>query len=199
MAVSGCDRSLSRRPRNKSVAQVSAAPARPLTILARLLRARAVVLSVCFGFAIVTRLWGIDLTVTADEGYWMQRTLRFGAALDREDLRGTFRSGHPGVTVMWVGLVGMGPERARPLSTDRYRHFYPLERAPSYAAALASTRLAIALAASGLISLAIGLAWRLLGAGSALVGGWLLLFDPYTVGMTRLLHVDALLGPLMTV
>ena len=52
---------------------------------------------------------------------------------------------------------------------------------------------------SALVTLAVVLAWRLLGLGPALAGGALLVLDPYVVGMTRLLHVDALLAPLMTV
>ena len=160
---------------------------------------RALLLGACFGLAFLVRLVGLDVTATADEGLWMQRTLRFGAALEQGDLSGTFRIGHPGVTVMWTGLLGMGRDRARALSADRYARYDPLERAPAYAATFAAARLAIALVAAGLVTLAIGLAWRLLGAGPALLGGGLLLFDPFVVGMTRLLHVDALLGPLMTV
>jgi hypothetical protein len=167
--------------------------------LTRLLCHPGVVLSVCLGIAILTRVVGLDQTVTADEGFWMQRTLRFGAALERGDLESTFRSGHPGVTVMWTGLVGMGSDRAQALIPTRYLQFYVLEHAPSYRETFAAARLAIALLTAGLITAAIGLAWRLLGAGPALVGGWLLLFDPFTTGVTRLLHVDALLAPLMVV
>ena len=71
-----------------------------------------VVLAVaCFVVALVPRLAGLESYLTSDEGYWMQRTLRFGAALARGDLNATYRSGHPGVTVTWVGLLGVGPER----------------------------------------------------------------------------------------
>jgi hypothetical protein len=78
---------------------------------AHLLRTRAVLLGVYFAITVVTRLWWIDLVVTADEGYWMQRTIRFGAALARGDFDQTYRIGHPGVTVIWIGLAGVGAER----------------------------------------------------------------------------------------
>jgi hypothetical protein len=43
------------------------------------------------------------------------------------------------------------------------------------------------------------LSWRLLGPIPASIGSALLALDPYVVGMTRLLHVDALLAPLMAI
>ena len=52
--------------------------------------------------------------------------------------------------------------------------------------------------AAGLFGLAVVLAGRLLGP-PGLLGGALLAADPYTVGMTRLLHVDALLTPFLLV
>ena len=57
---------------------------------------------------------------------------------------------------------------------------------------------AVAVVAAGLIALAVVLAGRLLGP-AGLLGGALVALDPYTIGMTRLLHVDALLTPLLLV
>ena len=64
--------------------------------------------------ALLPRLIELRPTYTSDEAYWMQRTVRFGAALARGDLAQTYRSGHPGVTTMWVGLLGIGPQRLEP-------------------------------------------------------------------------------------
>ena len=58
----------------------------------------------------------------------MQRSVRFGAALARGDLASTFRAGHPGVTVMWTGLVGIGPERLAPFLPERFAQYSVLER-----------------------------------------------------------------------
>src|SRR3712207_3539854 len=73
------------------------------------------ILIVAYAVALLVRLINLDLAITADEGYWMQRGVRFAAALGRGDLPSTYRSGPPGVTVMWVGSLGMGPRRLEPL------------------------------------------------------------------------------------
>src|SRR5215217_3666270 len=77
------------------------------------------------------RLDGLDRVATADEGYWMRRTVRFWAALARGDPASTYRAGHPGVTVMWAGLAGIGPARLTPFLPERSIRFEPLEWAPS--------------------------------------------------------------------
>lgn len=152
-----------------------------------------------FVLSLGLRLAGLDLYSTTDEGYWMQRTVRFGAALARGDLASTYRAGHPGVSVMWAGLIGIGPERLAAYLPERFVQHDVLERSPGYLEALSAARRAVAVLTSGLIAVAVVLAWRLLGSGPALTGGVLLVLDPYVIGMTRLLHVDALLAPLMTV
>lgn len=158
-----------------------------------------VMLGVCLSAALLLRFIALDTTVTADEGYWMHRAVRFGAALTRGDHESTFRSGHPGVTVMWAGLLGIGPARLEPYLPDRYVQSAVLEGAPGYWEAFWSARYASTLFASLLLTVAVGLSWKLLGPGPGAAGGLLLLLDPYVVGMSRLLHVDALLAPLMTV
>lgn len=152
-----------------------------------------------FAISFGVRLAELDRTVTADEGYWMQRSIRFGAALARFDPASTLRAGHPGVTVMWTGLLGMGAEQASGYFGSRYAAYEILQRAPDYLDLLSSARRAVALVVAVLIAASVLLAWRLLGGGPAVVGGAILTLDPYLIGMTRLLHVDALLAPLMTV
>ena len=161
--------------------------------------APAVVAVLVFALSLGIRLAGLDLYSTTDEGYWMQRTVRFGAALARGDLASTYRAGHPGVSVMWTGLLGIGPERLAVYLPERFVQHDALERSPGYLEAFSAARRAIAVLTSALVALAVLLAWRLLGTGPALAGGAFLVLDPYVVGMTRLLHVDALLAPLMTV
>jgi hypothetical protein len=163
------------------------------------LAAPAVVAALAFVLSLGLRLANLDLYSTTDEGYWMQRSIRFGAALVRGDLTSTYRAGHPGVSVMWTGIIGIGPERLAPFLPERFTRYELLERAPGYLEAFSAARRAVAVLTSALIALAVILAWRLLGIGPALAGGTLLVLDPYVVGMTRLLHVDALLAPLMTV
>jgi hypothetical protein len=155
------------------------------------------VLTVCLGLALATRAFGMTTTVTADEGYWMQRTVRFAAALARGDLDATFRSGHPGVSVIWVGALGIGPSRLAQFIPDEYVQYPVLERAPFYLESFGAARYAMVLANAAIAAGIVGLAWKLLGAGAGLAGGLVFLLDPYLIGMSRLLHVDALLAPLM--
>ncbi|MFN0073280.1 MAG: ArnT family glycosyltransferase [Chloroflexota bacterium] len=149
--------------------------------------------------ALVPRLLELRPTVTSDEGYWMQRTVRFGAALARGDLGQTYRSGHPGVTTMWVGLLGIGPERLTPFLPTRFTNYVTLQKHPMYLEAFFSARRAVAVTTALLLVGAAALAWRLLGPGPALMGGALIALDPYQVGSSQLLHVDTLLAPLMLV
>lgn len=145
------------------------------------------------------RLDGLERYSTTDEAYWIQRTIRFGAALARGDLASTFRAGHPGVTVMWTGLLGIGPGRLAPFLPERFTRYTVLERHPDYPAAFTAARKAVAVVAALLVTATVGLSWRLVGAGPALTGAVVLALDPYVVGVTRLLHVDALLAPLVAV
>jgi hypothetical protein len=149
--------------------------------------------------AVMTRIIGLDLVLTTDEGHWIQRTVRFGAALERGDLASTLRAGHPGVTVTWIGLLGLGPTRLQPLLATRFIDEALLQRADGYLEALSAARFAIALVTAVLVVICGWLTWRLLGPGPGLLGGLLLVLDPYVIGSTRLLHVDALLAPLMAV
>ena len=70
--------------------------------------APAVVAALVFAVSLGLRLADLDLYSTTDEGYWMQRSVRFGAALARGDLASTYRAGHPGVSVMWAGVIAYG-------------------------------------------------------------------------------------------
>jgi hypothetical protein len=166
--------------------------------LARLAREPMVLAALCVFLGLWARLYGLNLAYTSDEGYWLQRTVRFGDALLTGDFAATFRSGHPGVTVMWIGLLGIGPERVRAYAGEQSVSAPALESAPGARRLMSAARTAVALLTAGLFGLAVMLAGRLLGA-PGLFGGALLAADPYTVGMTRLLHVDALLTPLLLV
>lgn len=159
--------------------------------------ASVLVIVAVFVLALCPRLVELERTITSDEGYWMQRTLRFGAALSRGDFLSTYRSGHPGVTTMWVGLLGVGPERLETLKSPDLINHVRLERHPLYLETLMAARRAMVVAGAALISLVALLTWRLLGPGPALVGGSLLALDPYLVGSAQLLHVDTLLPTIM--
>jgi 4-amino-4-deoxy-L-arabinose transferase-like glycosyltransferase len=165
---------------------------------ARLVRAPLALAALCVIVGLAARLDGLDLAYTSDEGYWLQRTVRFADALADGDFSATYRSGHPGVTVMWTGLLGIGPGRLRAIAGEPSGSVTSLERASSALGLMTGARTAVTIVAAGLFGVAAVLAGRLLGPGG-LLGGLLLCVEPYVVGMTRLLHVDALLTPLLLV
>ena len=53
----------------------------------------------------------------------MQRALRFGTAVAQRDFDQTFRSGHPGVTVMWLGVLAVGPKGLAPFLAGPFPDF----------------------------------------------------------------------------
>ncbi|MFN0070465.1 MAG: hypothetical protein ACKVVP_03110, partial [Chloroflexota bacterium] len=64
-----------------------------------------------FVMSLAPRLAGRDTYVTLDEDNWLKRTAGFTYALWSGELRRTYQNGHPGVTTMWVGMLGMGQEQ----------------------------------------------------------------------------------------
>jgi hypothetical protein len=184
----------------------SSPPASPETMavagrwgpIVRLIADPLIVAGFCLLLGLAARLPGLNLAYTSDEGYWLQRSVKFGEAVLNRDWSATARSGHPGVTVMWLGFLGIGPGQTRAYSGERSSGAAALEQAAGAEQLMANARIIVAVVAAGLFALATALAGRLLG-WPGLLGGVLLAADPYTVGMTRLLHVDALLTPLLLI
>ena len=142
--------------------------------------------------ALPPRILETDRFVTTDELFWIGRTANFGRALTNGQLDQTFQSGHPGVTTMWMALLGIGPDRALALAGGR-RTISRREvgEHPAFMPALGAARQASGLVAAAGIGLAALLAWRLFGAGPAVLGGGLLALDPFLLAHSRLVHVDA--------
>src|SRR5215213_750996 len=67
--------------------------------------------------AVTPRLMARDVYVTLDEDNWLKRTAGFAYALSSGELRRTYQNGHPGVTTMWLGMIGMGQEQALQFAT----------------------------------------------------------------------------------
>ncbi|NJN81571.1 MAG: hypothetical protein HC802_04315 [Caldilineaceae bacterium] len=59
-----------------------------------------------FAAAWIPRALALDRFVTPDEPRWLARSANFTQALATGDLARTYQIEHPGVTVMWVGMVG---------------------------------------------------------------------------------------------
>src|SRR3972149_248484 len=48
----------------------------------------------------------LDRFVTTDEVLWLTRSGNFYYALTQRDYKNTYQREHPGVTVMWAGMLG---------------------------------------------------------------------------------------------
>ncbi|MFN8633378.1 MAG: glycosyltransferase family 39 protein [Chloroflexota bacterium] len=144
------------------------------------------------GLALPPRTLDADRFVTTDELFWVGRSAAFGRAIETGQLGQTFQTGHPGVTTMWVGWLGMGLDRARELAPSRQTvSRREVTQSPAFMPALASARRAFGVVTAlgiGTIGL---LAWRLFGAGPAILGGLLLALDPFFLAHSRLVHIDA--------
>lgn len=60
-----------------------------------------------FVAAWVPRVVALETFVTIDERKWLARSANFYQALSQGDWTATFQREHPGVTVMWAGLLGL--------------------------------------------------------------------------------------------
>jgi 4-amino-4-deoxy-L-arabinose transferase-like glycosyltransferase len=161
-----------------------------------------------FLVALLPRLAPLGHYVTPDEPAWVYRSFRFGQALSRGDLSALPATGHPGVTTMWLGALGLqihrwlAPEQAAthlewldglaglsPDSPAAFRHL---------AFFLPGGRVLVALSTSlGLVAV-FALARRLWGKTAASLGALLLALDPFLAGHSGLLHLDGLLATTMT-
>jgi 4-amino-4-deoxy-L-arabinose transferase-like glycosyltransferase len=136
--------------------------------------------------ALLPRLLGLVDFLTTDEAYhWIRRTERFVDALANGRWADTILIGHPGVTVMWLGSLGLHLERLAVglgwiAPPDRLGH-------------LAWMRLGPVLANTLMITAGYLLLRRLIRPGVALVAALLWATSPFLVAQGRLLHLDALL------
>jgi hypothetical protein len=143
---------------------------------------------------------GLESFVTTDEIFWVGRSGNFARALASGRLAFTLQTGHPGVTTMWAGLLGIGSERSQRLGGDRREVSRgQVSRSADFLTGLAAGRRAVAVATAVLIAGATLLGWRLLGGGPAVLGGALLALDPFYLAHSQLLHIDALLSGFMAV
>src|SRR5512137_3173312 len=65
-----------------------------------------------FGVALFTRTGALKQYVVPDEPSWVWRSLHFSEALAQGQWADTAQIGHPGVTTMWLGSLGILVKRA---------------------------------------------------------------------------------------
>ena len=151
-----------------------------------------------FLLALAPRLIALEQHLTADDREWIRDTSRFSMALQQGRLEETYQRIHPGVPVLWLAALSIGPERSAQLARQAGNPAR-LVNVPSFVGAVFDARRALAWTTAGLTVLLVFLVWRLVGPGPALLAGLLLAGEPFLVAHGRLLHADPLLGHLMAV
>lgn len=142
-------------------------------------------------FMLAPRAIGLADFLTTDEAYhWIRFTERFDAAISSGRWADTVFVGHPGITMFWLGHIGLTLERAA-------REMGWIE-AITTVEHLAWLRLP-----SVILQVVFGVAtWlllrRLVDPTIALVAGLLWATSPYLIAHGRILHLDALLTGLIT-
>ncbi|MEI6179653.1 MAG: glycosyltransferase family 39 protein, partial [Chloroflexales bacterium] len=141
--------------------------------------------------ALLPRLSGLPDFFTTDEAYhWITRTERFAVAVGAGRWADTILTGHPGVTLLWLGGCGLSLERLLVgagwiTPTNSLGHLAWLRLGPVLAHMLALS--------GGYLLLR-----RLVRPALALVAALLWATSPFLVAHGRLLHLDALLTDFCT-
>ncbi len=147
--------------------------------------------------ALLPRTITLDDFVTYDEAYhWIGRTERFAEALRQHDWARTYQTGHPGVTAMYLGSLGLTLESLTTGHNNESDHSPP----PSPIAHLAVMRwpAAVLHALVILLSFLVLVAGRLVSLPTALIAMFLWATSPLLIAHARLLHLDALLTDFVT-
>jgi 4-amino-4-deoxy-L-arabinose transferase-like glycosyltransferase len=135
--------------------------------------------------ALLPRVLNLRGFATVDEvNFWVPRSERFLHLLQTADFGAMVVSDHPGVTTVWLGTVGLGLHRA-------LLNWSVVESA-RLATKLAVLRLPVVLVNSAGNVLGYWMLRRLLPAPTAALAALLWAADPFILGYSGLLHVDAL-------
>ncbi len=141
--------------------------------------------------ALVLRVADLGQFVTHDEiEFWFGRSESLLRALQSGNLQTMEISTHPGVTTMWLGSAG--------IVLRRFLFEQGILQHETFPTILALHRLPMALAHVVGVLLGYGMLRRLFSPMVAVLAALLWATDPFIVGYSRLLHVDALMGTCAT-
>ncbi len=155
----------------------------------------------------IPRVLALDAFVTYDERKWLARSANFYQALTHGDWTHTFQREHPGVTVMWAGVLGFlqrfpdYPQQAPGQFTWEREHFEAWLHQHSQL--------------TPLTMLTAGRWWEVLFITLTIVGGYFPLrrlfgakiaalavlfiaWDPFDLALSRQLHPDGLVAGLIS-
>lgn len=155
-----------------------------------------------FTIALLPRLLALDVFLTSDEYRWLGRSRDFLVGVLSRDWAATLQTGHPGVTTMWTGSLGLLYNywtRLPSAPDDLLAFVQQVPNEPLDAAYIAPMRFPTVL----LISLSVVIYYVLISRlfESQVVGAvaaLLLALNPFHVALSRILHHDALATTFMT-
>lgn len=170
-----------------------------------------------FLLALIARLPALGRFLTPDEFLWVDRSRNFLAGVlntayvcpspvnhtgfeQAVGLACTLRTGHPGVTTMWSGSVGILLRYlADGLPGPLFDYVISFQTNPLDAHFIAPARLPTVILTSLWVAAVYWLVWRLFDRRwVALTAGLLLALDPFHIALSRVIHHDALATTFMT-
>jgi 4-amino-4-deoxy-L-arabinose transferase-like glycosyltransferase len=170
-----------------------------------------------FLLALAVRLPDLGQFLTADEFLWVDRSRNFLAGLlnpayvcmspvnhtgfeQAVGLACTLRTGHPGVTTMWTGSLGILLRYlADGLPGPLFDYVLSVQTNPLDPRFIVPTRLPTVVLTSLWVAAVYWLVWRLFADRRvALAAGLLLALDPFHAAFSRVVHHDALETTFMT-
>lgn len=140
--------------------------------------------------ALVPRVAGLGVFLTADEKNWIGRSYEFIRAFKEWRFNEMLQTTHPGVTTLWLGGIAVTIKMLAahiPFSFSNLIHF------------VRAAQLPIAVTNAGLV-LVVYILLRQLWPQRKMVAGLaalMIALDPLIVGYSRVVHVDAMLGGFM--
>jgi len=144
---------------------------------------------IIFLVALVPRFIGIGQFLTADEPNWMGRSYEFVKAFRHLRINDTFQTTHPGITVMWI--AGLSIYAAMNVFHTVF-NFGDLLKFTAFA------RVPLAFTNTILIVLIFLVLRKIFPRRIAFIAGVVLALDPFLIGYSKLVHVDALLTGFFT-
>ena len=155
-----------------------------------------------FGVAFIPRLLALDTFLTSDEYRWVGRSREFLVGLIAGDWGATLQTGHPGVTTMWTGSLGILYRYwTRPSSApdDLLTFVQGIPNEPLDVAFIAPMRFPTVLLTSLLVVAVYLLVSRLFDDRRVgTIAALLLALNPFHIALSRILHHDALVTTFMT-
>lgn len=153
---------------------------------------------------IMPRFYALDQYVTPDENLWLQRSANFYFALGQRDYAHTFQREYPGVTGTWAGTFGFLQEYpdyrgtgAGYFDSSGMMNMFLEERGADPLAIMVAGRRAVVVFCALACLAAFAVLRRFTGLPAALLAYLLIAFDPFFFGLSRLLHLDAMLASFM--